>query len=103
MTVVRRRTAAAPARRRGKPAPLKQRFPIGRRVQVYEDVQDQRYAERFGTVVAVSTETDETYPQGRVGVRLVIDELYAKLYFSRDRVPQPVWFKPGDLDRSPDA
>lgn len=75
---------------------------MGRRVQVYEDFEDSRYAERYGTVVAVSTEVEEHYPQGRVAVRLVIDEMYALLHFKRDRVPQPVWFRPGDLDRSPE-
>lgn len=98
MTIVRR-----PARRRG-PAPLVKRFPRMLKVQVYDDVEDSRYAGRIGTVVGVHDERDPPlYPHGRVAVRLVIDELYAKLYFSRPRVPSPVWFKPSDLDREPDA
>lgn len=107
MTIVRRRTSPPePPSRRSvrKKAPLKQRFPVGRRVQVYEDVQDDRYAGRFGTVMRVHDVPEPpVYPHGRVAVLLVIDELYARLYWNRARVPQPVWLKPNDLDRSPDA
>lgn len=98
MTVVRRRTPAPP-QRRARRAPLHVRFPKGQRVQVREDVSDVRLRERFGTVVdTVVDDRDEIYPGGRVAVRLVVDELYAKLY-GRPRPPDPIWIKPSDLDR----
>lgn len=68
-------------------------------MQVTEDFEDDRYAGRIGTVVDVVDERDPIYPHGRVAVRLVYDELFAKLYFKRDRVPQPIWFKPNYLER----
>jgi len=105
MTVVRRRAPAVPVRTgRGKPAPLNVRFRKGRRVQVHEDVQDARFAGRLGTVVSVVDEPDEEYPRGRVAVRLAVDELYASLFGrpAGSKQPNPVWFKPGDLDRNPE-
>lgn len=70
-------------------------------MQVYDDVSDNRFAGRFGEVVAVHEERDEVYPHGRVEVLLAIDRLYAT-FFMRPRGPNPVTFKPNDLDRSPE-
>lgn len=66
-------------------------------MQVYEDYSDDLFAGRLGTVVSVCEDEDSIYPRGRVEVKLVIDELYEKLY--RARAPKTVWFKPNDLER----
>lgn len=102
MTVVNRRRPQPdpqPVKRGRRRAPLKQRFPRGQRVQVYEDMEDSRYAEKIGTVVSTVEEGDDIYPHGRVEVRLVYDELMTLRYFSRTRAPKTVWFKPNYLER----
>lgn len=65
---------------------------------MYEDYHDPLFAGRLGEVVSTSEERDTIYPFGRVEVRLVIDELYLKLYRG-DKPPKTVWFKPNDLER----
>lgn len=66
---------------------------------VAEDHSDARLAGRFGTVVETVAEREELYPGGRVAVRLVIDELYQRLYWTAGQKPKPVWFKPSDLEK----
>ena len=77
--------------------PINERYPGGQRVSVVEDFDQDRYAGRHGTVVSTSTEREDIYPQGRVEVRLMIDELYSALFGGRP--PKTVWFKPSDLER----
>ncbi len=64
---------------------------------MYEDYNDSLFAGRIGTVVSVCTDADETYPRGRVEVRLELDKLYERLY--RTSPPKTVWFKPNDLEK----
>ena len=92
MTVIVRRRKAGVRRR-----PVDERYPRGQRVTVLEDYRQDRYAGRHGVVVSTSTEREEIYPQGRVEVRLVIDELYSAAFGGRP--PKTVWFKPNDLER----
>ncbi len=70
---------------------------MGRKIAVVEDYHDSRYAEKKGEVVKVVDEPDDTYTGGRVGVRLVYDELVHKLFGGK--APGLVWFKPSDLER----
>lgn len=98
MTVVNRKRPQ-PRRSARRRAPLSERFPRGQRVQVYEDMEDDRYAGRIGTVVSTVDDRDETYPHGRVEVVLVYDELRTRLYFGRARAPKTIWLKPNYLEK----
>lgn len=49
-------------------------------------------------MVEVVQEPDHIYPFGRVALRLVEDELYAKLWPDM-KPPNPVWFKPNYLEK----
>lgn len=98
MTVVRRPVRSRVEQRtRGVRRPLAQRYPVGTKVAVEADYFDERFAGRIGSVETTVDDEDRRYPQGRVGLRLVVDELYLAAFGGPP--PKTVWFRPSDLER----